>query len=115
MIHETIYLRTQAKRCRGMAKYALSEEGEAILRFVARDFDEAADGLENMNGLRQLSTHRGHKGLAPAITSDQSPLRPVPISQLWARLEDQVERRFGRVTEPNHAAFSTSVSRRSPA
>ena len=44
-----------------MAEYASSEEGEAILRFVARDFDEAADGLENMNGRRPLSTHCGHE------------------------------------------------------
>jgi hypothetical protein len=41
-----------------MADYASSEEGRQILRFVARDFDEAADGLEHMNytcGLSALS------------------------------------------------------------
>jgi hypothetical protein len=32
-----------------MAVYAPSEEGRAILRFVAKDFDEAADGLESLN------------------------------------------------------------------
>ncbi len=59
MSEETTYLRTQAKRCRGMAEYASSGEGKAILQFVARDFDEAADGLENMNGRRLLSTQTG--------------------------------------------------------
>ena len=41
-----------------MAAYASSEEGEAILQFVARDFDEAADGLENNRSIkRQRDSH----------------------------------------------------------
>jgi len=57
MSDEAAHLRTQARRCRDMAEYASSEEGQAILRFVAWDFDEAADGIENMNGWGPLSTH----------------------------------------------------------
>lgn len=64
MSDETTYLRTQAKRCRGMAEHASSEEGEAILRFVARDFDEAAERLENINVRRVLSIHLGHQVMA---------------------------------------------------
>ena len=40
-----------------MAEYASSEEGQAILRFVAWDFEEAADELENIDGPRLLSAH----------------------------------------------------------
>jgi hypothetical protein len=47
-----------------MAEHASSEEGEAILRFVARDFDEAADRLENINVRRLLSIHFGHQVMA---------------------------------------------------
>ena len=40
-------LRSQAKRCRRLAENVSSESDQAMLRRVARDFDDAAEELEN--------------------------------------------------------------------
>jgi hypothetical protein len=46
MRDEAAHLRGQAKRCRRLAESVSSEQDQAMLTRVARDFDEAADKLE---------------------------------------------------------------------
>lgn len=46
MSDEAAHLRSQAERCRRMAEYVSTEDDQAMLRRVAREFDEAADKLE---------------------------------------------------------------------
>ena len=48
MSEEAAHLRSQAQRCRRLAEHVTSETDQAMLRRVARDFDEAADELEAM-------------------------------------------------------------------
>ena len=46
MSDEAARLRGQAKRCRRLAESVSTEADQAMLRRVARDFDEAAEELE---------------------------------------------------------------------
>ena len=46
MRDDAAHLRGQAKRCRRLAESVSSEQDQAMLTRVARDFDEAADKLE---------------------------------------------------------------------
>jgi hypothetical protein len=46
MSDEAAHLRSQAKRCRRLAENVSVEKDRAILRRVAKDFDEAADELD---------------------------------------------------------------------
>jgi len=46
MCEEADHLRSQALRCRRLAETASNEKDRAMLRRVARDFDQAADELE---------------------------------------------------------------------
>ena len=43
---EAAHLRSQAKRCRRLAENVSTDEDQAMLRRMAKDFDEAADALE---------------------------------------------------------------------
>jgi hypothetical protein len=47
---EAARLRSQVKRSRRLAENVTSDKDQAMLKRVARDFDEAADDLENRNG-----------------------------------------------------------------
>jgi hypothetical protein len=46
MSDEVLHLRSQARRCRRLAENVSNDKDRAVLRRVARDFDEAADELE---------------------------------------------------------------------
>jgi hypothetical protein len=46
---EAAHLRSQAKRCRRLAESVTADTDRAMLRRVARDFDEAAEVLEKAN------------------------------------------------------------------
>ena len=46
MSEEVTHLRSQAKRCRRLAEHVTSEGDRAMLRRVAKDFDDAAEALE---------------------------------------------------------------------
>lgn len=46
MSDEIAHLRSQAKRCRRLAESVSTDKDLAMLRRVAKDFDEAADALE---------------------------------------------------------------------
>jgi hypothetical protein len=46
MSDEVEHLRSQAKRCRRLAESVGSDKDQAMLKRVAKDFDEAADELE---------------------------------------------------------------------
>jgi hypothetical protein len=46
MDDEVANLRDQARRCRRLAESVSTEKDQAMLRRVARDFDEDADELE---------------------------------------------------------------------
>jgi len=46
MSDEVAHLRSEARRCRRLAESVSSERDRAMLKRVARDFDEAADELE---------------------------------------------------------------------
>jgi hypothetical protein len=50
MSDETAHLRSQARRCRRLAESVSTETDQAMLKRVAKDFDEAADELEKKNG-----------------------------------------------------------------
>ena len=43
---EAAHLRSQARRCRRLAENVSTDQGQAMLKRVARDFDDAADELE---------------------------------------------------------------------
>jgi hypothetical protein len=43
---EAAHLRSQARRCRRLAENVLTHQDQAMLRRVAKDFDDAADALE---------------------------------------------------------------------
>jgi hypothetical protein len=49
MSDEAAHLRSQARRCRRLAENVSSDADQAMLRRVAKDFDEAADELEKKN------------------------------------------------------------------
>ena len=46
MSDDVAHLRSQAKRCRRLAESVSTDKDQAMLRRVAKDFDEAADALE---------------------------------------------------------------------
>ena len=46
MSDEAAHLRSQARRCRRLAQNVSTEKDQAMLRRVAKDFDEAADALD---------------------------------------------------------------------
>ena len=46
MSEEATHLRTEAKRCRRLAEYVSSDQDQAMLKRVAKDFEEAAEELE---------------------------------------------------------------------
>ena len=46
MSEESINLRSQARRCRRLAEYVSSDQDQAMLKRVAKDFEEAAKELE---------------------------------------------------------------------
>lgn len=46
MPDEAARLRKEASRCRRLSEYVSSDEDQALLKRVAKDFDEAADELE---------------------------------------------------------------------
>ena len=46
MSDEVTHLRSQAMRCRRLAEHVGSDADQAMLRRVAKDFDDAADELE---------------------------------------------------------------------
>jgi hypothetical protein len=50
MSDEAAHLRSQARRCRRLAESVSTDKDQAMLRRVAKDFDEAADELEKKNG-----------------------------------------------------------------
>jgi hypothetical protein len=50
MSDEAAHLRSQARRCRRLAENVSSERDQAMLRRVAKDFDEAAAALEKNQG-----------------------------------------------------------------
>ena len=47
---EAAKLRSEAQRCRRLAEHVSAEKDQALLRRLARDFDEAADELEKKRG-----------------------------------------------------------------
>ena len=49
MSNQAAYFRSQAKRCRRLAENVSTENDQAMLTRVAKDFDEAADALEKRN------------------------------------------------------------------
>ena len=46
MNDDAAHLRSQARRCRRLAESVPTEKDQAMLRRVAKDFEEAADELE---------------------------------------------------------------------
>lgn len=46
MTQDVAKLRSEARRCRRLAENVSCEEDQALLKRIARDFDEAADELE---------------------------------------------------------------------
>ena len=46
MIEEVARLRKEAQRCRRLAESVSSDQDQAMLKRVAKDFDEAAAALE---------------------------------------------------------------------
>lgn len=46
MSDESAKLRSEAQRCRRLAEHVSSEKDQALLKRLAKDFDEAADELE---------------------------------------------------------------------
>jgi hypothetical protein len=49
MSDEAVHLRSQTKRCRRLAENVSTDEDQAILTRLAKDFDQAADELEKKN------------------------------------------------------------------
>jgi len=49
MSNDVAHLRSQAKRCRRLAESVSTDADQAMLRRVAKDFDDAADELEKKN------------------------------------------------------------------
>jgi hypothetical protein len=49
MSDEAAHLRSQAKRCRRLAETVSNERDRAMLRRIAREFDETADEIEKKN------------------------------------------------------------------
>ena len=47
MNDEAEHLRSQARRCRRLGENATSDRDQAMLKRAARDFEEAADELDN--------------------------------------------------------------------
>jgi len=50
MTDDAARLRSEAERCRRLAENVSSDEDQALLKRIARDFDEAADELEQKRG-----------------------------------------------------------------
>lgn len=50
MSDDAAHLRSEAKRCRRLAENVSSDQDQAMLKRVAKDFDEAADQLEKKTG-----------------------------------------------------------------
>jgi hypothetical protein len=50
MTQDAAKLRSEARRCRRLAENVSCEEDQALLKRIARDFDEAADELEQKLG-----------------------------------------------------------------
>lgn len=46
MNDEAAKLRSEARRCRRLAEHVSGDNDQALLRRLAKDFDEAADELE---------------------------------------------------------------------
>jgi len=53
---EVTHLRSQASRCRRLAENVSTDQDQAMLMRLAKDFDEAADELEKRKASVRFST-----------------------------------------------------------